>query len=297
MLRGRVDSLDELVAIVARLRGEDGCPWDRAQTFESLRPYVLEEAYEVVESIDRGDRDALARELGDALFQIILLARIAADDDAFTIDDVARASADKMIRRHPHVFDPSADRTEGAGGMAAWEGHKARERGKGTSALDGMPAALPALLRAHRVSEKAASVGFDWPDAAGVRAKVGEELAELDVAIANGDANAIGEELGDLLFALVNLGRHLPVAAEDALRAATTKFEKRFRRMETQIQARGGTVAETGADALDAAWGVSKAIAQPSGLSTDASEATSHRGAKRRPQGGAATAARRKGGG
>jgi len=253
-----VDSLDELVAVVARLRGEGGCPWDRAQTFETLRPYVLEEAYEVVEAIDRGDPDAVRRELGDALFQIVLLARIAADRRSFTIDDVARSAADKMIGRHPHVFDPSAERTEGAGGMAAWEGHKARERGEGTSALDGVPAALPSLLRAHRVSEKAASVGFDWPDTAGVRAKVSEELAELDTAIASGDPRSIGEELGDLLFALVNLGRHLPVAAEDALRMATAKFESRFRRMEAHIQAGGGSVAATGAEALDAAWGVSK---------------------------------------
>ena len=253
-----MEALDELVAIVARLRGEGGCPWDRAQTFETLRPYVVEEAYEVVDAIDRGDPDAVRRELGDALFQVVLLARIAADEGSFTIDDVARAASDKMVRRHPHVFDPSADRAEGAGGMAAWEGHKARERGEGTSALDGVPSALPALLRAHRVSEKAASVGFDWPDAAGVRAKVGEELAELDAAIASGDANAIGEELGDLLFALVNLGRHLPVAAEDALRMATAKFETRFRRMEADIRTGGGTVAGMGAEALDAAWGVSK---------------------------------------
>jgi MazG family protein len=250
-----VDALDELLAIVARLRGEGGCPWDRAQTLESLRPYVIEEAYEVVEAIDRGDTDSVRRELGDALFQILLLARIAADSGAFTIDDVARAAADKMIRRHPHVFDPRGDHPTG---LKAWEGHKARERGEGTSALDGVPSALPALLRAHRVSEKAASVGFDWPDAAGVRAKVGEELGELDAAIASGDPHAIGEELGDLLFSLVNLGRHLPVSAEDALRMATAKFETRFRRMEANLQASGRTVAATDATALDAAWSVSK---------------------------------------
>jgi MazG family protein len=211
----------------------------------------------VVEAIDRGDREALCRELGDALFQVVLLARIAEDEGAFGLDDVARVAAEKMVRRHPHVFDRENVRAEG-GGMVAWEAHKAKERGEGTSALDGVPTALPALLRAHRVSEKAAAVGFDWPDRNGVRAKVGEELVELDDAIALGDARAIGEELGDLLFAIVNLGRHLPVGAEEALREATAKFERRFRRMEARMQQDGRTVAGTDAEALDAAWRVSK---------------------------------------
>jgi MazG family protein len=253
-----MDAVDDLVAIVARLRGEGGCPWDRAQTPETLRPYVLEEAYEVVGAFDQGDRAALCRELGDALFQIVLLARIAEEEGAFTLDDVARAASAKMVRRHPHVFDPGTEGPEDPGSMAAWEAHKARERGNDGSALDGVPTALPALVRAHRVSEKAAGVGFDWPDAAGVRAKVDEELGELDQAIASGDPSAIGEELGDLLFALVNLGRHLPVAAEDALRTATDKFERRFRRLESTVRDGGGSVAGSSPEALDAAWRVSK---------------------------------------
>jgi MazG family protein len=253
-----MDTVDDLVAIVARLRGEGGCTWDRAQTPETLRPYVLEEAYEVVAAIDTADRSALCRELGDALFQIVLLARIAEEEQAFTLADVARAASDKMVRRHPHVFDPGATVAADPGSIAAWEAHKARERGTDSSALDGVPAALPALVRAHRVSEKAAAVGFDWPDAEGVRAKVTEELDELDRAIAEGEPAPIGEELGDLLFALVNLGRHLPVGAEDALRMATTKFERRFRRLEDALRTDGGSVAATSPEALDAAWRVSK---------------------------------------
>ncbi|MEQ1505087.1 MAG: nucleoside triphosphate pyrophosphohydrolase [Myxococcota bacterium] len=253
-------SLDELIAIVDRLRGADGCPWDRAQTFATLRPYVLEEAYELAEAIDRDDPDALRKELGDVLFQVALLSRIASEAGLFGIDDVARGIADKMIRRHPHVFDPTHARSAADQGIAAWEARKAKERA-GTaesSALDGVPDALPALLRAHRVSEKASTVGFDWPDTASVRAKVTEELSELDEAIASGDPDAIGEELGDLLFALVNLGRHLPVGAEDALRTATRKFEGRFRRVEDRLRAEGRSVHDAGLDALEAHWQAAK---------------------------------------
>lgn len=248
---GSVDGLDELVAVVARLRGDAGCPWDRAQTPESVRPYVLEEAYEVVEAIDRGG-DELRKELGDLLFQVVLLARMAEEAGRFDLQGVARAVTAKMIERHPHVFDPAHVPGADEGTVSAWEARKTKERSG--SALDGVPDALPALLRAHRISEKAGAVGFDWPDLPSVRAKVGEELAELDAAIATGDAAAIGEELGDLLFATVNLGRHLPVSAEDALRAATRKFEGRFRRVEARLAAAGRTVHEVPPDELEDHW-------------------------------------------
>lgn len=271
-----LSGFDELVAVVARLRVE--CPWDRAQTWATLRPYVLEEAYELCEALDRASDD-VRTELGDVLFQVVLLSRIAEDQGAFALDDVIRGIVDKMVRRHPHVFAADAltpAQRSDAVGIVAWEARKAAERGAAergaagpfvggpgphpepSSALDGVPDALPALLRAHRVSEKAARVGFDWPDVRGVRAKVDEELAELDAAIAGGEADAIGEELGDLLFALVNLGRHLPVSAEDALRTATRKFEARFRRVEARVRAEGRTVYDTRLEDLEAHWQATK---------------------------------------
>lgn len=249
-----MSAFDDLVGIVARLRGEGGCPWDRAQTPGTLRPYLLEETYEVLEAIDRGADADLRKELGDLLFLVAMLAQMASERQAFGIDDVVRGVADKMVRRHPHVFDEghASDRDEGA--IEAWEARKAAERDEGGSALDGVPAALPALLRAHRISEKAAVVGFDWPDLQGVRAKVGEELAELDEALEGSDDDHIGEEYGDLLFALVNLGRFLPVTSEDALRTATEKFEARFRALEASLQREGRSIHDTDLEALEARW-------------------------------------------
>ena len=250
---------EQLVRIVARLRGPGGCPWDQAQTPRSFRPYLIEEAYEVVDAIDRAQPAELKKELGDLLFQIVILAQMAEEDGAFDMDDVARGISEKMIRRHPHVFDPGFDpEKENPSGIAAWERRKARERPADASALDGVPTAMPALLRAHRVSDKAAGVGFDWPDRASVRAKVGEELQELDEALAAGDEAHILEEYGDLLFALVNLGRKLPVGAEDALRAATLKFEGRFRRLEAAITAEGGSIHDTPLDEPEARWQAAK---------------------------------------
>ncbi len=255
-------AFDGLVDVVRRLRAPDGCPWDRAQTPATLRPYVLEEAYELCEAIDRGDPSELRKELGDVLFQVVLLARMAEEGGDFGIEEVASGVTRKMIDRHPHVFDPGHVAARDEGTVSAWEARKAKERAGG-SALDGVPDALPALLRAHRVSEKAGAVGFDWPDVASVRAKVDEELGELDAAIASGDADAIGEELGDLLFALVNLGRHLPVTTEDALRAATRKFEARFRKVESRVRAEGHAVHELSAEALDAHWRAVKGEGAP----------------------------------
>ncbi|TNE89097.1 MAG: nucleoside triphosphate pyrophosphohydrolase [Deltaproteobacteria bacterium] len=244
----------ELVRIVARLRGEDGCPWDKAQTPASMRPYILEETYEVLDAIDQGDDEELRKELGDALFHVVMLAQMASERGAFTIDDVARGVAEKMVSRHPHVFDPNHVHEADAGGSSAWEARKAKERATEASALDGVPRALPSVLRAHRVSDKASAVGFDWPDLGGVRDKVSEELGELDEALASGESDAITEELGDVLFSLVNLGRFLDVGADDALRLATSRFETRFRRLEQHLSARGASVHDTDPDELERIW-------------------------------------------
>lgn len=249
-----MERFEQLIAIVARLRGEGGCPWDQAQTPSTIRPYVLEEAYEVLDAIDRDDPADLRKELGDLMFQVVLLSQMATEAGWFGMDEVLGDINDKMIRRHPHVFDPAHASTGEEGQIVAWEARKAKERGAGASALDGVPQALPALLRAHRISEKAGRVGFDWPNAAGVRKKVDEELAELDEAMVEGNPDAITEELGDLLFTLVNLGRHLPVGAEEALRAATTKFAGRFQRLEQSLADEGRTVHDTDPDALEARW-------------------------------------------
>lgn len=249
---------DELVEITRRLRGNDGCPWDRAQTLASMRPYLLEEAYEALDAIDRGDRADAEKELGDLLFVSALLGRIAEEAGWFTLEGSLARVNRKMVDRHPHVFASSAAPTAEEGTIEAWEARKAKERKGRGSALDGVPAALPALLRAHRISEKAGAVGFDWPDVAGVRAKLDEEVGELDEAIASGDPDAIAEELGDVLFTLVNLGRHLPVGAEDALRMAVARFEERFRVVEAGLQADGRGVHDTPPDELEARWRAAK---------------------------------------
>lgn len=245
---------DELVSIVAALRAEGGCPWDRAQTPRTLRPYLLEEAYELVDAIDRGATAEVRKEMGDVLFQVVLLATMAEQDGAFSMRDVLRGISAKMIARHPHVFDPDYVRQDDEGSIGAWEARKAVERGPGGSALDGVPVALPALIRAHRISEKAGMVGFDWPDAARVRRKLAEEIAELDEALAGGDPDRITDELGDVLFTVVNLGRHLPSGAEEALRGATRKFEGRFRALEAALQAEGSSVHATDPATLEARW-------------------------------------------
>jgi ATP diphosphatase len=219
-----------------------------------MRPYLLEELYEVLDAIDRGEMGSLKGELGDLLFQIVLLAQMASEAEDFTITQVIEAVNAKMILRHPHVFDPSHDATANEGSLSAWEARKARERDAKSSALDGVPDALPALLRAHRISEKASVVGFDWPDRAGVLRKLAEELGELDEALLADDPDMLEEELGDVLFTLVNLGRHLPVGAEDSLRVATARFERRFRALEQALEREGRTVHDTPPDVLEKRW-------------------------------------------
>lgn len=247
-------AFEDLVEIVARLRGPGGCPWDQAQTTESLRRFVIEEAYEVVDAIDRRDPEDLKRELGDVTFQVLLLSSIAHDEGWFSLEDVLTAIQAKMVRRHPHVFDPEHGPVDAPIGNAAWERLKRSGRPAGASILDGVPAAMPALLRARRVSDKAAAVGFDWPGREAVREKVDEELEELDQALAVDDEGCMVEEYGDLLFTLVNLGRHLPEGAEAALQRATRKFERRFRELEATIVAEGGSIHDMSAETLEARW-------------------------------------------
>ena len=224
----RAMSLDRLTAIMRRLRDPvSGCEWDSVQTFATIAPYTIEEAYEVADAIQRGDIDGLADELGDLQLQVVFHAQIATEAGQFTLDDVINRICDKMERRHPHIF---GDATEG--GHHLWEQIKAEERAKDPdqSALAGVALALPALERANKLQKRAARTGFDWPDASGARAKVVEELAELD---AETEQAAREEELGDLLFAVVNLARKLKIEPETALRAANAKFERRFRHIET----------------------------------------------------------------
>jgi ATP diphosphatase len=220
-------AIARLVAIMTQLRSPGGCPWDRAQDFASIAPYTIEEAYEVADAIAREAWDELRDELGDLLLQVVFHARMAEEAGLFTLADVAAAICAKMERRHPHVFGDGAATTPGEV-AASWEAIKAAEKPR-LSALDGVPLALPALMRAEKVGKRAARTGFDWPDATGAEAKVREELVELAAA---GDAAAVHEEAGDLLFAVVNLLRHRGVDAEAALRDATVKFERRFRAIE-----------------------------------------------------------------
>lgn len=252
------DPLDRLLAIMARLRDpQRGCPWDSKQNFSSIAPYTVEEAYEVAEAIAEADWDALADELGDLLFQVVFHARMAEEHGYFAFSDVVRRICDKMERRHPHVF---ADTDYGADG--GWESLKAAERaeksadlGRDASLLDGIALALPALARAEKLQKRAARGGFDWTDPAPVVAKVEEELAELKQEMAaDADPSRLAEEVGDLLFSCVNLARHLKVDAETALRDGNRKFDRRFRRVEAELRARGRAPAESDLAEMEALW-------------------------------------------
>jgi tetrapyrrole methylase family protein/MazG family protein/ATP diphosphatase len=237
-------TLERLVGVMRRLLGPDGCPWDREQTYETLRKYVLEEACEVIDAIDSGDRGALREELGDLLLQVVFQAELGRREGTFAIDDVVEGIVSKLVKRHPHVFgDLSAADADDV--LRNWEKLKAQERGR-RGLLSGVPRSMPALTRAQRIGEKVSRVGFDWPDARGSRAKVVEELGELDRAIAGSDARAVEEELGDLIFALVNLSRHLKVDAEGALRRASDKFTRRFAHVERRVHDEHGGWGEAG---------------------------------------------------
>ena len=253
-------NINNLLEIMDRLRDpDDGCPWDLEQDFSTIAPYTIEEAYEVADAIAREDMKALRKELGDLLFQVVFYARMAKESGAFDFGDVVDGICDKMLRRHPHVF---GSREERAAGMreGSWERIKTEERGDSNDpgVLAGVAKALPALKRAQKLGKRAAGVGFDWPDRDGVRAKIAEELDELEQAVGARDAAQIEEEFGDLLFAIVNLARHLDVDAEKALMGASFKFEQRFGEMERAIQGAGGRLSDHNLESLDREWRAAK---------------------------------------
>jgi tetrapyrrole methylase family protein/MazG family protein/ATP diphosphatase len=251
-------SLPWLVGVMRRLLAPEGCPWDREQTFLTLRKYVLEEACEVLDAIDSGDRLSLREELGDLLLQIVFHSELARREGSFAIDDVVAGIVNKLVERHPHVFG-EIDATTTDEVLRNWEKLKAKKK-QGQGILDGVPRSLPALTRAQRIGEKVARVGFDWPNATGSRAKVTEELGELDKALASSDTAAMEEELGDVLFALVNLARQLHLDAEGALRGTIAKFTKRFAFVEQRVREEHGGWGDPGAAAhlplevLDQYW-------------------------------------------
>jgi MazG family protein len=252
---------EKLLAIMALLRDPArGCPWDLQQDFRSIAPHTLEEAYEVADAIERGDLGTLRDELGDLLFQVAFHAQLASEQGAFRFDDVVEAICDKLTRRHPHVFGDAV--VSGAAEQTdAWERMKHEERAArgAEGALAEVPLALPALTRARKLGDRAARTGFDWPDADGPRAKVGEELAELDAAIASHDPAHREAELGDLLFSVVNLSRHLGVDPEAALRKANERFARRYRHVELELERLGQTASGAPPELLDRLWAAAKA--------------------------------------
>ncbi|HVY43586.1 MAG TPA: nucleoside triphosphate pyrophosphohydrolase [Hyphomicrobiaceae bacterium] len=264
--------LRRLIDIMAALRTPGtGCPWDLEQTFETIAPYTIEEAYEVADAIARGDMSDLKEELGDLLLQVVYHARMAEEQGAFAFADVAQAIADKMVRRHPHVFGDAEARAAGAP-KDFWKKAKAEERSAKAAErarsgardasrqglLQSVPVALPALVRAIKLQDKAAEVGFDWPSLTPVLDKLKEELGELEAQIAAGGQAGIAEELGDLLFVLANVARHLEIDPEASLRAANEKFVRRFGRIETKLAAGGKTPAQSSLEEMDGLWNEAK---------------------------------------
>lgn len=244
--------IEKLETIMAQLRSKEGCSWDAQQTHASLTPYLLEEAYEVLESIEAGKFDELREELGDLLLQIVFHSRIAEEEGLFNLSDVIATISQKMIRRHPHIFDAEGNFVPSGVERPSWDKIKREEYTQRTSLLDGIPKAMPALARAQKMQRKAAAAGFDWPDAEGPRAKVHEEIAEIEAEIVRDDHEAIADECGDLLFAVVNWVRHLNVNAEDALRRASDKFERRFRYVEEALP--GEELERAHIDEMEAVW-------------------------------------------
>lgn len=250
----------DLLALMARLRAPDGCPWDREQTFGTIAPYTVEEAYEVADAIERGDMAALKDELGDLLFQVVFHAQMAEEAGHFRFSDVVDAIQDKMVRRHPHVFGDAGPRSSGEQ-VEDWERIKARERAaKATPAglLDDVPRTLPALPRAVKLTRRAATVGFDWPDVAQVFAKLAEEIGELQEAIDRNDKSDVEAELGDVLFVIANLGRKLGADPEAALNLTNLKFLTRFRKIEQALSEKGKTVHQSDLDEMDELWTAAK---------------------------------------
>ena len=262
------DAMQQLLAIMAQLSNpEGGCPWDLKQDFRSILPHTLEEAYEVADAIESDDRMQLRDELGDLLFQVVFYCQLAREEGSFEFADVAQTMSDKLIRRHPHVFFPPADEA-GLGTSALdadqvlqkWEAIKQAERDAKHqhSVLDDVPNALPAMQRSAKLQKRAANVGFDWPDVTPVLANMAEELEEIEQAFASGDKDHTLEELGDLMFACVNMARHLKQDPEQVMRAANAKFERRFRFLETQLVEAGESLESVGLERMEAGWKAAK---------------------------------------
>jgi len=263
---GTTRSIQTLLSIMRTLRTPNGgCPWDLEQSFQTIAPYTIEEAYEVADAIERSDLDDLKGELGDLLFQVVFHAQMAKEANAFEFDDVVEAICQKMIRRHPHVFGEEESRSAEEQ-TEAWEAQKAAERAAKSKSGDGdhsimldVPATFPALVRATKLQKRAAQVGFDWPDKSPVVAKIKEELAEVQEAISSGAAmDAVEEEIGDLLFAVTNLARHMKIDAEQALQSANRKFVRRFSYIERQLSAQNKKPSESNLEEMDKLWNKAK---------------------------------------
>jgi tetrapyrrole methylase family protein / MazG family protein len=254
------DYVQELIAIMARLRGDDGCPWDREQNHDSLKEFLAEEAAELFDAIDDRDDEGMCEELGDVLLQVVFHAQIAAEEKRFNLQDIARTVCEKLVRRHPHVFaDSDVDNPDAV--LKQWDAIKKTEKPNDEtrkSALGGVPRSLPALHRAHKIQKKAARVGFDWPSVDGVIAKIEEELAEVREAVADGDEKQLADEIGDLLFAVVNLSRYRKHLAENLLHSTIAKFERRFSFVENKLQAQGLTPEDTNLKTMDEIWNEAK---------------------------------------
>ncbi|MGH9456516.1 MAG: nucleoside triphosphate pyrophosphohydrolase [Thermoanaerobaculia bacterium] len=249
---------EDLVELMTMLRAPGGCPWDRKQRMEDLRPFIIEEAYEVTHAIDAGDRDALREEVGDMLLQAVFVSEIAREEGSFAIDDAITAIHEKLVRRHPHVFG-DVEAADADAVLVNWEKLKSDERReKDQGILSGVPAALPALLKAQRLTEKAARVGFDWEKTADVLEKIDEEVGELREAIGRDERAEIEHELGDLLFALVNIARRLEIDAENALQNANRKFTRRFEHIESRLRETGRRFDDVSLADMDALWDEAK---------------------------------------
>ncbi len=248
-----MSDVSRLIEIVQRLRAPDGCPWDREQTHESLRSALVEECYEVIEAIMNADDKNLSEELGDLLLHVVMHAEMAGERGAFEFREVVDGVCEKLVRRHPHVFG-TGEAADSGEVLRQWEQIKRAEKGTGASIMDGLPASLPALLRAQNAQKKAARVGFDWGDSVGVFAKLEEEFAELKEVVAEEDSRRVEEEFGDVLFTAVNLARHLKVDSETALAAATTKFTNRFKKVEALVATEGRRIEECSQDELEIMW-------------------------------------------
>jgi len=256
------DPIQKLLGLMEKLRDpDDGCPWNKNQTLESLTPFTIEEAYEVVDTVKFGNMEELREELGDLLFQIIFYSQIAQEENLFSFEDVVTSITDKLIRRHPHVFDNHDNTQKNSWRPTNWDAQKeverlimAEKKGNTSSALDGVARALPALIRAQKLQRRAARIGFDWSDASQVIKKVQEEFQELKIEIENQNKVSIKDELGDLFFTLVSLARHLEIDPETALNFGNEKFERRFKRLEKYLETRGLIPSELQIEELELAW-------------------------------------------